>query len=173
MENSYYEFTVPMFVNTLGGLKNVLKKGEEHAKATGKSDENMLALRLAPDMFPLVKQVQIASDNAKGAAARLAGATAPKMEDTEKTFAELYARIDTTIAFLETLSADDFAAAAERTIKLPYTPEGMHYTGDGYARFYAIPNFLFHAVTAYDILRANGVLIGKADFAGILPLVKD
>ncbi len=133
----------------------------------------MLALRLAPDMFPLVKQVQIACDNAKGASARLSLGEAPKMEDNEATFAELYARIDKTIAYLQTLTQEDFGGASAVTIKLPYFPTDMHFTGDGYARYYALPNFFFHTVTAYDILRANGVQIGKADFAGNLPLVKD
>ena len=173
MENLYYEFTVPVFINSLSALKGILMKGEEYAKANGRTEEEMLGLRLAEDMFPLVKQVQVACDNAKGASARLSGGTPPKMEDNEKTFAELYARIDKTVTYISSLNADDFKGAAELTIKLPYTPEGMHFTGDGYARFYAIPNFLFHVVTAYDILRANNVPIGKGDFTGMLPLVKD
>ena len=173
MENLYYEFTVPVFTNVLNALKGILKKGEEYAKANGRTDEEMLALCLAPDMFPLVKQVQVACDNAKGASARLSGGTAPKMEDNEKTFEELYARIDKTVAYISSLDAESFKGAADLSIKLPYTAEGMHFTGDGYARFYALPNFLFHVVTAYDILRANNVQIGKSDFAGMLPLVKD
>ena len=171
--NSYFEFTVPVFINTLTALRGVLQKGEEYAKANGKSDSDMLALRLAPDMFPLVKQVQIACDNAKGASARLSGKEAPKMEDNEATFAELYARIDKTVAYLQTFTKEDFTNASDVTIKLPYFPEDMHFSGDGYARMYAIPNFFFHAVTTYDILRANGVVIGKMDFAGNLPLIKD
>ncbi len=173
MESLYYSFTVPVFINTLTALKGVLKKGEAFAKENGKSDEDMLALRLTSDMFPLVKQVQVACDNAKGAAARLSGKVAPKMEDNEKTFAELHARIDKTVDYLKTFTAAEFTAAADVTIKLPYFPEDMHFTGDGYARMYALPNFFFHVVTAYDILRANGVQIGKADIAGALPLIKD
>jgi hypothetical protein len=171
--NPYYEFTVPVFINTLTGLKNVLQRGEAFAKESGKSDTEMLALRLAPDMFPLVKQVQVACDNAKGASARLSGKEAPKMEDNETTFVELYARIDKTIAYLSTFTAEDFAGAATVKIKMPYFPEDTHFIGDGYARFYALPNFFFHAVTAYDILRTNGVALGKVDFAGNLPLLKD
>jgi hypothetical protein len=173
MENPYYAFTVPVFMNTLTALKQILKKGEEYATAKGKSDAEMLALKLAADMFPLAKQVQMACDNAKGASARLSGSTAPKMEDNEATFAELSTRIDKTIAYLDTLSAEDFNDAATATIKMPYFPEDSHFIGDGYARFYALPNFFFHVVTAYDILRANGVALGKGDYAGNLPLIKD
>ncbi len=173
MENLYYEFTVPVFTNTLVALKGILEKGQEYAKANGRTEEEMLALCLAPDMFPLVKQVQVACDNAKGASARLSGGTAPKMEDNEKTFADLYARIDKTVAYISSLEVESFAGAADRIIKLPFYPEDSHFTGDGYARFFAIPNFLFHVVTAYDILRANNVPIGKGDFTGMLPLVKD
>lgn len=173
MNTSYYDFTVPVFINTLTAMKGVLTKGEEFAKESGKTDADMLALRLAPDMFPLVKQVQIACDNAKGCAARLAGKVAPKMEDNETTFAELYTRIDKTLEYLNTFTTDDFANASTATVKLPYFPEDAHFTGDGYVRFYALPNFFFHAVTTYDILRANGVIIGKMDFVGNLPLQKD
>lgn len=173
MENPYYSFTVPVFANTLEALKGVLKKGEAFAKENGKSDADMLGLRLAPDMFPLVKQVQVATDNAKAAAARLSGGTAPKMEDNEATFAELYARIDKTIAYITSIDESAFSGAAERNVKIPYFPEDKHFTGDGYARFYAIPNFFFHAITTYDILRNAGVQIGKADIAGKLPLVDD
>jgi uncharacterized protein len=169
----YYHFTVPVFINTLTALKNVLAKGEAFAKERKVSDETMLGLRLYPDMFPLVKQVQVASDNAKGAAARLTGKEAPKMEDNEKTFADLYARIDKTIEYLKTFSEADFAGAADVKIKIPYFPADMHFTGNGYARIYAIPNFFFHVTTAYDILRSNGVTIGKADISGALPLIKD
>ena len=173
MENLYYEFTVPVFINSLNALKGILMKGEEYAKANGRTEEEMLGLRLAEDMFPLVKQVQVACDNAKGASARLSGGTAPKMEDNEKTFAELYTRIDKTVAYISSLEVESFAGAADRIIKLPFFPEDSHFNGDGYARFFAIPNFLFHVVTAYDILRANNVPIGKGDFTGMLPLVKD
>ena len=169
----YYDLIIPVFSNALSALKGVLQKGEAFAKAHKVSDEIMLGLRLAPDMFPLVKQVQVASDNAKGAAARLSGKEAPKMEDNEKTFAELYARIDKTIAFLHTCKPGDFTDAKERKIKLAYFPPNMHFIGHEYLRFYAIPNFFFHMTTAYDILRTNGVPVGKADYTGNVPLHKD
>jgi hypothetical protein len=168
----YYQFTVPVFMNSLEGLKNVLKKGEAFAEEKGMSEEKVLGLRLAPDMFPLVRQVQIACDNAKGATARLSGTENPKMEDNEKTFSELYARIDKTLAFINSVPESAFAKAAEQTITLSYF-KGTHFTGDGYVRFYAIPNFFFHVTTAYDILRANGVPVGKMDYIGKLPTIKD
>jgi hypothetical protein len=169
MENAYYSFTVPVFINTLSSLKNILKKGEDFTKSNNKSDEEMLMLRLAPDMFPLVKQVQISCDYAKGASARLAGKEVPKMEDNERTFTELYARIDKTLEYLKTFTEKDFVDADKVVIKMQYFPQNSHLTGDGYARFYVIPNFFFHVTTAYDILRTNGVNIGKGDFAGNLP----
>lgn len=156
-----YTFTVPVFIKSLGGIKNILEKAKAHE---GLSEEALLADRLAPDMFPFVKQVQVACDNAKGAAARLAGVEAPAMEDTETTIDGLIARVDATIAFLNTLTPESFAGAAERQITLPYFP-GKYMTGFDYAREYAIPNFFFHAVTAYDLVRKNGVAVGKADYA--------
>ncbi len=173
MENLYYQFTVPVFINSLTALKGVLAKGEAFAKENGKTDAEMLALKLAPDMFPLVKQVQIACDNAKGASSRLSGKEAPKMEDNEATLSELMTRIDNTIAYLNTITESDFANAKSVTFKMAYFPEDMHFVGESYARLYALPNFFFHLVTAYDILRNAGVQIGKTDYAGNLPLVKD
>ena len=173
MENPYYAFTIPMFTEALSALKGVLKKGEEFAKEKGKTDADILGLKLAADMLPLSKQVQIACDNAKGAAARLTGATAPKMEDNEAAFAELYTRIDKTLEYISSVKPEDFANAKDIKIKMPYFPADMHFTGDGYTRLYVIRNFFFHVVTAYDILRNAGVVIGKTDYMGNLPLVKD
>ncbi len=169
---NYYDFSVPVFVNTLTALKNVLAKGEAFAKEQGISEADMLGLHFGADMFPLVKQVQVATDQAKGAASRLTGKENPKYEDTESTFAELYARLDKTIAHLNTFTPEDFANAATATVTIPYFP-GMHLTGDTYLRFYVNPNFFFHVTTAYDLLRNKGVLIGKADFAGNVPFIKD
>jgi hypothetical protein len=169
---NYYDFSVPVFINTLTALKGVLAKGEAFAKEQGIPETDMLALRFAPDMFPLVKQVQVATDNAKGAAARLTGKEAPKFEDTESNFAELYARIDKTVEYLKTFSPEDFKDAATITVTIPYFP-GMHLVGDTYLRFYVHPNFFFHVTTAYDLLRNKGVQIGKADIAGNIPFIKD
>ncbi|HUD02643.1 MAG TPA: DUF1993 domain-containing protein [Candidatus Paceibacterota bacterium] len=160
-----FEFTVPVFIKGLTGLKNVLQKATEH----GLSDEALLADRLAPDMFPFVKQVQSATDNAKGCAARLAGQETPKYEDAETTVAELQARLDKTIAYLRTISKDSFANAASVQVVLPFMP-GKFMTGFDYAREYALPNFFFHVAMSYAIVRKNGVPIGKADYMAGLPL---
>ncbi len=164
-----YTCTVPFFVKMLGGLKAVLAKAESYAKEKGISEETLLNDALAPDMFPLKKQVQVASDNAKGAVARLTDKENPKMEDTEQTFAELEARIDKTLEFIASVSERDFIGAENRQVSLPYFPD-KYMTGTEYVLEYAIPNFLFHVTTAYGIIRKNGVPIGKADFINGLPL---
>jgi hypothetical protein len=160
-----FDFTVPVFIKGLTGLKLVLQKAAEH----GLDENALLAERLAPDMFPFVKQVQSATDNAKGCAARLSGQEIPKFEDTETTLVELQARLDKTIAYLRTISKDSFVNAAAVQVVLPYMP-GKFMTGFDYAREYALPNFFFHVSMAYAIVRKNGVPIGKADYIAGLPL---
>ena len=164
-----YTYTVPVFIKMLGGLKNILAKAESYAREHKMDDSRLLSDAIIFDMFPLVKQVQVACDNAKSATARLAGIEAPKYEDSEKTFAELSARIDTTVAFLQSVPEVSFADAATRQVTMPFFP-GKYMTGFDYAREYAIPNFFFHLTTAYDIVRKNGVPIGKSDFTVTLPL---
>lgn len=164
-----YSFTVPMFEKMLTAMKTVLEKGEAFAKEKGTSEAEMLDSRLAPDMLPLTRQVQIATDNAKGACARLTGMEIPKYEDDETTFAQLLARIDKTLALLKTVPESAFEQAAQAQVTLPYFP-GKYMTGEGYAHEYVIPNFLFHVTTAYAILRMKGVPLGKGDFLGGLPL---
>ncbi len=134
------------------------------------SDEDVLGLRLAPDMFDFKRQVQIASDNAKAAAGRLSGKEIPSFEDSEQTFAELQNRLDVTIAYLDTFSEADFKDAAERKIELVYFKD-MHFTGEGYLVEYFIPNFHFHLVTAYNIARNAGFELGKKDFMYQIPLI--
>ena len=163
-----YTVTVPTFIKLLGGLKNVLAKAAGYAKEKGMSEADFINDRLAPDMFPLKKQVQVACDNAKGAVARLTGKENPKMEDNEETFAQLQARIDKTLAFVQSVSEKDFAGAEERKIELAYF-KGKYMLGGDYALEYAVPNFIFHVVTAYGIVRKNGVQIGKMDFVNGMP----
>jgi uncharacterized protein len=163
--STIYEFSVPVFVKALSGLKTVLVKAKDH----GINDEELLSDALAPDMFPFVRQVQIACDNAKGAVSRLAGVEIPSFPDTETTIAELVTRIDTTIAYVESITAEQFVGAEERSITLPYFP-GVYMTGYDYLREYAIPNFFFHTTAAYAIVRKNGVSIGKSDYLHSLPL---
>lgn len=162
---SIYAFTVPVFIKGLGGLRAVLAKAQVH----GLDEAALLNDRLAPDMFPFVKQVQVACDHAKGAAARLSGKENPKMEDIETSLAELIARIDKTVAFCASVSEADFAGANEQKITLPYFA-GTFMAGYDYAREYAIPNFFFHVAMAYAIVRKNDVQIGKADYINGVPL---
>ena len=168
--NDLYAFTVPVFIKQLGGLKNVLAKAESFAKEKNISEESFLNERLAPDMFPLVKQVQLSSDHAKGATARLAGLEVPKFEDNEKTFAELYARIDKTIAFVQSDPTAMFADAATREIALAYW-KGKHMNGLDYLRESALPNFYFHVTVAYCLVRHMGVALGKSDYINGLSLM--
>jgi uncharacterized protein len=169
MSLSYYDVTVPVFTKTLTNLKQFLQKGAVHALETGLSESDFLNLKLAPDMFPLSRQIQISTDNAKGAVARLTETEPLVIPDTETTVAELVARIDTVIAHLETYTPERFAQAAETTPTLPYFP-GKHFVGHDYLVEYALPNFFFHVNMAYAIIRHSGVPLGKADYVGNLTL---
>ena len=170
--NDIYANTVPLFSVMLDNLYHILDKAEKYAveKSTADkkpSEEFLLNYRLFPDMFPFILQIQIACDNAKGATARLAGIDIPKFEDSEKTFAELKIRVQKTKEFIDSIKEEQFDGSAERKIELTYVPE-KHLLGDEYAKRYAVPNFLFHLVTAYNILRHNGLEIGKSDYIGKL-----
>ncbi len=166
MNISMYEASVPMFLHTLKNLRGILQKGVAHAEAK-KFDPNVLAAsRLFPDMFPLTRQVQIATDAAKGAAARLANVPIPKFEDTETTLPELIARVDKTIAFVETIKPEQMIGSEDRVVEIK-TPRVSHtFTGLVYLRHWAIPNVFFHVTTAYNLLRHNGVEVGKDDYLG-------
>lgn len=167
--NDLYTFTVPVFIKTLDGLKKVLAKAEGYAKEKGIDEKTFLADQLIGDMFPLTKQVQSACDQAKNGTARLAAVEAPRFEDTEQTFSELQTRIDRTIDYLNAVPKDAFTDAATRQVVLPYFKD-KYFTGFDYAREYLIPNFYFHTVIAYGIVRKNGVQIGKGDYINGLPL---
>ena len=167
--NAIYEFTSPVFVKHLGGTKIVLEKTQAFLKEKWMSEEEFLQSRMWEDMFPFVRQVQISCDNAKGAMARLAGMEVPKFEDNEKTIAELFARVDKTLEFVKSVPESAFEGAEDRKISLSYW-NGKYMTGHDYARFYAIPNFLFHVTTAYDLARKAGVPVGKSDYMNGNPL---
>lgn len=169
MSISYYDVTVPLFIKTLTNLKHFLEKGATLAKENGVLETNYLAMQLAPDMFPLRRQIQIATDNAKGTAARLSGQEPIKIEDRETTLAELTARIDLVIEHLKAYTPEQFADAANVKTSLPYFP-GKYFTGHDYVIEYALPNFFFHVTTAYAIIRASGVPLGKADYVGALTM---
>jgi uncharacterized protein len=168
MPLSMYEASVPVFVRTLSRLKAILEKGAAHAQAKKIDDMVLLSARLFPDMFPLASQVHIATDQARGGAARLAGGEPPSYGDDEKTFAELIARVDRTIEFLKTLKPEQFEGAETRQITRPYRGQPKVFVGINYLRQLVVPNVYFHTVTTYDILRHNGVELGKADYLGDL-----
>ena len=168
MTISMYSACVPVFRQILGGLDGVMAKAETHA-ADRKIDANtLLQARLFPDMFPLARQVQIACDFAKSVPARLAGVEVPAYDDTEQTFAELRARIARTLAFIDGLDAAQFVGSEELEIVLrPGTPKERKIGGQAYLMAYGLPQFFFHVTTAYDLLRHNGVELGKKDYMGV------
>ena len=167
MTSSIYTSSIPVFKQMLGGLKAVLSKAEAHATDKKIDPNAFLQARLYPDMFALLRQVQVASDFAKSVSARLAGVEVPKLEDNEQTFADLQARIDTVLAFMDSLPAANFEHAATREIVTQAgTPKEKRFTGESYILNYGLPHFFFHTTTAYAILRHNGVEVGKKDFIG-------
>ena len=166
MAISMYSQTVPVFTRLLTNLSAILDKAAAHCAERKIDPAVMLGLRLFPDMFSLTRQVQLATDFAKGATARLSGQEVPKYEDTEATFDELKARIAKTIAFMALAREDQFAGAETRTVTIPVRGEPMDFVGLTYLNNAAMPNFYFHLTTAYNILRANGVALGKGDFIG-------
>ena len=166
MTISMYSASVPVFKHMLGSLADVLAKGAAHAEARKIDPSVLLTERLAPDMFALTRQVQIASDTAKGAAARLAGVEMPKYEDNEATFAELAARIAKTVAFLDSIPASAIDGSEDRDVTITLRSGDLHFKGERYLLHWALPNFFFHVTTAYNLLRHDGVEIGKRDFLG-------
>jgi len=167
MSLTMHSASVPIFERMLRGLLTWFDKAEAHARARGFDSANYLGLRLAPDMLPLLKQVQIASDTAKGAVARLAGVEVPKWPDDEATLDDLRTRVRRTLEFVGSLPADAFDGADARTITLPMrNRDPLVFPGEDYLRFFALPNFYFHMTTTYALLRHAGVPIGKTDYLG-------
>jgi uncharacterized protein len=166
MKISMYQASAPRFANTLKNLSAILDKAQAHAEAKKIDPAGLGGLRLIADMFPLSRQVQLACDTAKGAVARLAGVEIPKHEDTEQTIAELKARIAKTLDFLSSVPAARIDGSEEREIVLKMRSGEHKYTGLQYLLGHAWPNFYFHVTTGYNILRANGLDIGKRDFIG-------
>jgi hypothetical protein len=167
MAISLYAASVPVFTQGIKALRGVLAKGEAHAAALKIQPEVLLQSRLYPNMFPLTRQVQIAADFAKGVPGRLAGVELPAYPDTETTFAELYARIDKTLAFIGGLTPAQIDGQEGRTIELKVGGQTMTFQGQPYLLGFGLPNFYFHATTAYAILRHSGVDVGKRDFIGM------
>jgi hypothetical protein len=161
-----YRVTVPVLQRALRNLAHVLEKAQASAEARKIDEAVLLGCRLAPDMLPLTRQVQIAADIAKAGAARLAGREPPGFDDTETSFAELQARIARTLAFIAEIPAADYDGADQRRVSIKMRGNPMEFAGQQYWEFFVIPNVFFHATTAYAILRHNGVELGKADFLG-------
>ena len=166
MTLSMYQASVPVFIQGLTGLGGVIDKASAHAAERKIDPAALLQARLYPDMFPFARQVQIATDFAKGGAARLAGVEFPAYEDSETSFEELKARVDKTIAFLRTLDAAQIDGSEERDISLVRRGETSIVKGQAYLLEQAMPNFYFHITTAYAIQRHNGVEVGKRVFLG-------
>lgn len=158
--------TAPVYQQGLKTLDHLLARAEAHATAAKIDIQLLLNAKLAPDMFDFKRQIQIATDHAKGGAGRLAGVELPKFEDTETTVAELRARIAKTLAFINSIDAAKFNGAETCDIKLVYPWATYEFTGARFVQYWSLPNFFFHVTTAYNILRAQGVAIGKADFLG-------
>ncbi|MDO9414852.1 DUF1993 domain-containing protein [Pararhizobium sp.] len=166
MSFSAHQLTVPVFIRAFKVLSGLLDKAEAHADETGISLETLFNARLAADMLPLSGQIQRASDTAKNTIGRLSTIETPRFPDEEKTFAELRERIAKTVAFLETVKPADLEDAAGRDIEVSFGKLKAAFRGDEYILTFAIPNFFFHVVTAHDILRNQGVPIGKRDYLG-------
>jgi hypothetical protein len=166
MSLSMYQISLPVFQRMLKSLSAILDKAEAFAAAKKIEPEVLLNARLAPDMFPLKRQVQLASDFAKGAAARLSGQDIPKWEDTEASFADLKARLAKTADYIAAFTPAQIDGSEGRDIALTIAKQPVTLKGQAFLLNYAFPHFFFHVATAYDILRHNGVEIGKRDFMG-------
>jgi hypothetical protein len=166
MPLSMHQASVPAFLQTLGSLSAILGKAEAFAAEHKIEPAVLLNYRLAPDMFALTRQVQITTDHAKGCCARLAGREVPKYADDETSFADLRARIGKTLEFVQSFRPEDIDGSEERVIELTAGSRQLRFTGQRYLVNFALPNFYFHATTAYAILRHCGLAIGKRDFLG-------
>ena len=166
MSLTMYQASVPVFVHSLGNLSKILEKALAHAEAKKIDSAVFVNARLAPDMYPLSKQIQIATDMSKGCAARLAGIEVPSYADNETTFADLQERIAKTVSFLQSVSAEQVDGSEERAVTLKLRGKDVNFIGQPYLLYFVLPNFYFHVTTAYAILRHNGVELGKMDFIG-------
>lgn len=166
MSLTMYQASIPVFVHMLGNLSAILDKASAHAEAKKIDPSIYINARLAPDMYPLSRQIQIATDMAKGCAARLAGIDVPSYEDNETTFPDLQARIAKTVAFVQSVSAEQINGSEERQVTLKLRGKDVSFSGQPYLLYFVLPNFYFHITAAYAILRHNGLDIGKMDFIG-------
>lgn len=166
MTFSIYDASFPVFKQGLKNLSGILSKAQAHAAETGIAEADLLKARLSPDMFDLKRQVQLACDHAKGGCGHLAGAEVPPSTFSETSIADLQLTITQSLEFIKSLSATEYAGGETRDIELKFPWATLNFTGQKFLTYWAIPNFFFHTTTAYDILRAQGVPLGKADFLG-------
>ena len=166
MNISMYQASIPHFIHMLNNLAHILAKADQHAETKKIDPLVLINSRLFPDMFPLSRQVQIACDIAKGCGARLAGIEPPKYEDNEVSFSELIFRAKKTITFIETLKAAHIDGSEEKSISFNIREHSFNFNGLDYLLRWSIPNMYFHITTTYNILRHNGVELGKQDFLG-------
>jgi hypothetical protein len=166
MSLSMYKVSAPVFVRGLNVMADLLRKAEAHVEESGKVPDALLTARLADDMLPLTAQVQRASDTSKLSIERLSGIAAPKFPDNEASFEQLRARIANTIAYIESVGEEHFAGSETREVAMSWGSFKPTFTGESYLLTFALPNFYFHVVTLHDILRNQGVKIGKLDFLG-------
>ncbi|MBT9471619.1 MAG: DUF1993 domain-containing protein [Pseudomonadota bacterium] len=167
MSLSMHQVSIPVFVRGLRALSGLLEKGAAHAAQTGVAEADLINAQLAPDMLNLAGQVQRASDTSKLSGQRLSGVASPPMPDTETTFGDLIKRVADTVAYLETLDEAALEGSETKTVELNFGPERkISFPGDVYLLTFALPNFFFHVATAHDILRSQGVKIGKMDYLG-------
>ena len=166
MPLTLYEASVPVYLRMTRNLSAILDKAETYAKANGIAPSSLAEARLAPDMHALTRQIQMVSDVAKAGAARLSGGEPPSMPDTETTFPELKERLAKTIAYLDAIKPEAIDGGEERTIELKFPNGAMTFTGRDYLLLFSLPNLFFHVTTAYDVLRNQGVPLGKMDYLG-------
>lgn len=167
MSNLVYDLAIAPLLHSLKQFDQLISKAEAYAAADKNlDDETLIQARLYPNMRPLIFQVRVATDTAKGAAARLSGSEVPSWADDETTFAEIHARLNKAIDYLSGFKAEQFEGAENRAIELKLGPEIVKFTGTSYIANFVLPNFYFHMTTAYAILRHNGVALGKRDFLG-------
>ncbi len=165
MSQLVFDIAVTQMSRSLKGLKKCMQSAQDFAKERGFDENSFLSLKAAPDMLPFVKQIQIATDNAKGGVARLSGRTAPVFEDNETTLVALIERVDRTLHFMSEFTVGDFDNFADQTVRFPWLP-GYHLKGLDFFESHLIPNFYFHYTTAYVLLRNAGVNLGKKEFLG-------
>jgi uncharacterized protein len=166
MSITMYQASVPVLVRGLANLQNIIGKAQAHAAEKQIDPSVLTGARLFPDMLPLARQIHIATDTAKGCASRLAGVDAPKFEDVEVSFDDLDTRIQKTIDYLNTFTPEQIDGTEDKSITLKMRAGPVDFTGQAYLLGFVLPNFFFHVTTAYDILRHNGVDIGKLDYLG-------